>query len=487
MARDRVGARPFYYTIYNKTLYFASQLNAIIANAHIETELDEFAVYDYLTYTNVPAPSTILKNIKKIPAAHYLFFKPGEPIHTKQYWSPITTQPLVTLSEKEIIAEIREKFSEAVRIRMQADVNVGMLLSGGLDSSANLAYMSRFSSKPIKTYTAGFENKHQYKNEFEHAKQVATLFKADHQEVVVTEKDFFDFLPKLAYLQDEPIADPAIIPLHFISKLASRDQVKVLLGGEGSDELFIGYQHWRLIYEFEKVFLNKPRLAGVISYLHRKSIFKGRRPHYLSWAFKLKNQWPTFWSGTELRTEADKHKILSQDFLHKIGSYHSFTPIRRLYSDLTSVKPYETFDWMTVNDLQHRLPDQLLARLDRMMMSASIEGRHPFLDVNLIEFVLRIPPHLKVKQKTEKYLLKKAFESVLPREIIYRPKDSFSVPMTTLFKNADRKKEYLDIIGNFNKRTGIFLNSYLKELESPAKMKEFWNVLNLALWHEAHM
>ncbi len=486
IARDRMGVRPLYYTIHDKTFYFASELNAIVTNRSIARQLDEFAIYDYLTYTNVPAPNTIFKHIKKIPAAHYLLFKPGEKIEVRRYWSAVNTKPRLTLSEREIITGIHDLLDEATRTRMATDVEVGMLLSGGLDSSINLALMNKHSRGPVKTYTVGFENSNLYKNEFEYARNVASFFKAEYNELAVSERDFFDFLPEMAYLQDEPIADPANIPIYFISKQANKDGIKVLLGGEGSDELFIGYQHWRLIYEFEKIFRKNPRLANIIAYLHRNSIFRSKRPHYQTWAYKLKNNWPTFWSGTELRTEAEKHRILSREFMGKIGGYNSLIPIQELYSHFSFTKPYDTFEWMTVNDLQHRLPDQLLARLDRMMMAASIEGRHPFLDVNLIDFTLRIPAALKVKQKTEKYLLKKAFEDVLPHEIVYRAKDSFTVPLSELFKNPERKKEHMDVIFEFNKDTGIFLDGYIKQLESPKKLKEFWNVLNLALWYQNH-
>jgi asparagine synthase (glutamine-hydrolysing) len=361
-----------------------------------------------------------------------------------------------------------------------------MLLSGGVDSSINLACMNKFSSAPVKTYTVGFENKNAYKNEFAYARRVAHFFKADYNELVVTEKNFFDFLPAMTYLQDEPIADTANIPIHFVSKLAKEEQVKVLLSGEGSDELFIGYQHWRLIYQFEKLLHNKPKLAGLLEFLHKKSGFGNKRPHYHAWANKIKNNWPVFWSGTELRTEDKKRRILSSAFLEQIGDYTSFSPKKELYDSLVSSKGYNTFEWMTINDLQNRVPDQLLARLDRMMMANSIEGRNPFLDHKLVEFVLQIPSQLKVKNKTEKYLLKKAFEGIIPHEILYRPKDSFTVPVNELFKNASRKKYYLGIIQDFNADKNIFTKSYLKQLEEPAHVKEFWNVLNLALWNNTH-
>jgi asparagine synthase (glutamine-hydrolysing) len=486
IARDRVGVRPLYYTVNNNSFYFASELNALVTNKNLMRQLDERAVYDYLTYTNVPAPNSVLKHIKKVPAAHYLFFKPGEKLQARRYWSPITKKPLFDLSEKQILDELRDKIYEATRIRMLADVNVGVLLSGGLDSSIILACMHKYASEPVKTYTVGFENKNNYKNEFSYAKKVASHFKADHTELAISEKEFFEFLPQMAYIQDEPIADTANIPIHFIAKVANRDERKVMLGGEGSDELFIGYEHWRLIHEYEKIFRNRPRLASLFSYAHKNSFLKNKRTHYQTWAYKTKNNWPTFWGGTELRTEAEKHKILTGDFLQKLGDYSSFNPISELYDGLIAQKPYDTFDWMMLNDLQNRLPDQLLARLDRMMMSASIEGRHPFLDLNVIEFASRIPSRLKVKQRTEKYLVKKAFEGILPHEIVYRAKDSFTVPLNELFKKEARKKEYLDVIETFNKNTGIFIDSYIKQLHLPQNTKEFWNVLNLAMWYNCH-
>ncbi len=486
ISRDRVGVRPLYYTIDKNLFYFASELNALLTNKDIKRELNDFAIYDYLTYTNVPAPNTILKSFHKVPAAHYAFFKPGDPIQFKKYWSPVSQKLDIEMSEKEIIKKIREKLNAATRARMPEDVKYGMLLSGGLDSSINLACLSRNTTQAVKAYCVGFENESKYKNEFEYARKVSKHFNADLTELVISEDEFFDFIPKIAYYQDEPIADTANIPIYYISKVAQKDNIKVLIGGEGSDELFIGYQHWRLIYEFEKVFRNKPNLAGSLSYLHSKSIFKNKRPHYQTWGYKVKNNWPVFWSGTELRTERDKKEILNPDFLNKIGDYNSFMPVNELYQYLTSKNEYDTFEWMTINDLQNRLPDQLLARLDRMTMAASIEGRHPFLDIELIEFVYGIPSHLKVRHKTEKYLLKKAFEEILPEEIIYRPKDSFTVPLAALFKNEKRKKTYFDIITKFNDETGIFLKKYIKQLDSPKNLKEFWNVLNFAFWYDNH-
>lgn len=486
LSRDRAGKQPLFYAIHNNTLYFASELNAILTNRAIDRSLNDFAVYDYLTYASVPAPDTIVKGVKKLPAAHSIFFRPGRDIRPERYWDPISNAPLLSLSEAQIVEDVKEKLFNATKLRMIADVDIGMLLSGGLDSSVILACLSRFSDKPVRSYTVGFENKNKYTNEFEHARRVASVFKAEHNEVVVTQQEFFDFLPEMAYIQDEPIADAANVPIYFVSKRAQEQGVKVLLSGEGSDELFVGYEHWRLIYQFERMLRNQPHLSGLLGYLHKKSVFRHKRPHYQVWCEKVQNGTPVFWSGTELRTEAEKQTILSKAFKSRIGNYSSFMPKSELYKAVTHNREYNTLEWMSINDLSDRLPDQLLARLDRMMMRHSVEGRNPFLDINLIEYLLKVPAHLKVKDRTEKYLLKKAFKGILPDEILSRPKDSFTVPVKQLFENEQKRREYVEVIRNFNKATDIFTEEYISRLVLPKNTKKMWNALNLALWCEKH-
>lgn len=486
MSRDRVGKQPLFYMILNGLFYFASELTALLEVKELQRELDELSVYDYLTYANVPAPKTMFRDVYKLPASYYITFVPGEEMRQQRYWDPVSVIRRSTLPENEIVKAIREKMFEAVRVRMQSDVNVGMLLSGGLDSSINLACMSQFSSEPVRTYTVGFENKNLYTNEFSYARKVASFFKAEYNELLVTEAQFLDTLPEVMYLQDEPIADTANIPLYLISKLAGNDGIKILLSGEGSDEIFIGYQHWRLIYQYEKIFRNRPLMAGMFNFLHQKSVFRNRRPYYSNWSYKVKNSWPVFWGGTELRTEEEKRGILDRRFLEKVGIYNSFVPKSKLYNDYLRAKPYDTFEWMGINDLLNRLPDQLLARLDRMTMAASVEGRNPFLDINLIEFMLSVPSHLKTKNSTEKYLLKRAFSKLLPDDIIRRSKDSFTVPLNHLFRHGNSKQEYLSFIHSFNRDARIFSDAFIKRLSQAKHVNEFWTTLNFALWYRAH-
>ncbi|PBQ31496.1 asparagine synthase (glutamine-hydrolyzing) [Sphingobacteriaceae bacterium] len=484
IARDMIGKKPLYYTVSNKTFYFASELKALLVNKDIKREIDPIALYDYLTYLAVPSPNTVFTDIKKLPAAHYLYFTPGDAIELKQYWSPFRKEGFLESSEEEIIDTLKIKLDNSIKLRFRADVEVGLLLSGGLDSSINLFSLSKYSSKPVKAFSVGFHNSGAYKNEFEYARRVATKFNADYHELAISDKEFIDFFPEMVYYQDEPIGDPANIPIYYVSKVARAQGVKVLLGGEGSDELFIGYQLWNISRQFQSVMNGRPHLARVAEFFHRNFGLKNKRPYYHSWYQKIKSDQPVFWSGTELRSEHEKKQILSRDFLARIAEYNSFNSIESVFRSFQKSGNSESYDWMTSADIHHRLPDMLLARLDRMTMAASVEGRNPFLDIDVVDYAMRIPPHLKSKNNQDKYILKKAYEGIIPDEIIYRKKDSFSVPLERLFSNKDFKNTCIDAVESFNRNTNTFSAEYLQRLKAPGNSNELWNVSNLAMWYK---
>jgi len=486
MARDRVGKKPLYYTTHNHSLFFASELKAILVNKEIPRVINEKAIYDFLTYATVPSPDTVFRKIRKLPAGHYIFFKPGNEIKETRYWSPIRNEKYLDGTEEQIIEGLREKIDAAVKMRLMADVEVGILLSGGIDSSINLASLNKFSAKPVKAFCLGFENKNGYKNEFEYAKKVAGEFKTDLYEYILSEKEFFDFLPEMAYYQDEPMADPANISLYYISKMAQKMGVKALMSGEGSDELFIGYKLWEIARRFESLLKDRPNLARVLGFVHKNSGLSHKRRYYHSWYSKISKKQPVFWSGTELRSEKEKHEILDEEFLRNLGEYDSYAPIREFHQLFESNQNLHNYDWMSSADLSQRLPDLLLSRLDRMSMAASVEVRSPFLDINLIEYVMRIPPHLKNKNNQEKYILKKTYEGILPQEIIYRPKNSFMAPMNDIFNDKRMRAVCMDAIEKFNQETNIFSTEYINRLRVSNSGNEMWNISNLAFWYQKY-
>jgi asparagine synthase (glutamine-hydrolysing) len=483
LARDRMGKKPLYYTETGGNFVFASELKALMKFPGISKSVNERSVYDYLTYSMVPSPETIFANVKKLPAAHFILFTPGEKLKVKQYWTPLGKTTYINDNEDQIRDDLREKLEEATRIRLIADVEVGILLSGGLDSSVILANASKFVTKPVKAFSVGFENNSHYKNEFKYAKKVAQHFNTDYHELIISERDFIDFIPNMAYFQDEPMSDPASIAIYYISKMAQNHNVKVLLSGEGSDELLVGYELWRLANQFSNLIDGKTSLARMLGFIHGISPFKNKRRYYHDWYRKIIQGYPVFWSGTEILNENEKQFILNKEFFDKIENYNSFLPLKDLYSVFKSMPNKIHYDWMISVDLLNRLPDLLLSRLDRMSMAASVESRNPFLDVNVVEYAMRIPPRLKNKGNQQKYILKKAYEGILPHEIIYRPKDSFQVPLQKMFRNNANRDYCLSAIESFNSKTNIFRGNYIDKLRTTQDMNVFWNISNLAFWY----
>jgi asparagine synthase (glutamine-hydrolysing) len=250
LARDRMGIKPLYYTEHKGALYFGSEVKTLLVNKGVSRKFNNKAIYDYLTFTAVPASNTIFDSISKLPAAHCFYIRQGKIEKPVRYWNPLAVEKYKEASDQEICELILSEIDKSAQKRMIADVEVGVLLSGGVDSSANLAMLSKHTDKPIKAFSIGFENQGNYKNEFKYSRKVAKQFGAEYHELLLTPEDFNSFFPKMVYYQDEPIADTANIPIYYLSKKAREEGVTVLLGGEGSDELLIGYKGWALAKQY---------------------------------------------------------------------------------------------------------------------------------------------------------------------------------------------------------------------------------------------
>ena len=427
ISRDRLGEKPLYYFWDRKRLVFASEMKAIVADPTIEREIDFQGLFNYLSFGSSLAPTTIFRNISKLQPGHYLEVSTkGLSLH--EYWDvPRQTEPHGKGSA--FSAEtIRELLADSVRMRMVSDVPLGAFLSGGVDSSAIVAYMTRFSEQPIKTFSLGFPA-HRNFSELDDARLVAKYFGTDHYELELDHVDVPEIFENLAYQYDEPFFDPAKIPVYLLSQFA-RQHVKVALGGEGADELFGGYRRYaadQLSNVYRGLLPGSSALETLLSRLPRMRRMKtavrtlgicspGRR--YANWLL-------VFWPDA-LR------ELVSEELIRELGQHDTFAHYEDLYGNLGSETAH--LNRLLYVDLKSWLPNTYLEKTDKASMAASLEVRLPFLDHRLVEFAFRIPPGQKIRTWNTKIVLKEALKGVLPRHVLKKRKHGFSVPTDQWFR-----------------------------------------------------
>jgi asparagine synthase (glutamine-hydrolysing) len=484
LVRDRIGIKPLYYAFHHGRLAFASEIKALLEDPQLERRVDEESLYHYLSFLTTPAPRTLFAGISKLPGGTWLRVGADGTVHEHRYWDVWDhTEPLSGVSEDEIAARLLEELRTSVQLRKVSDVPVGVFLSGGIDSSTNAALFSEGESRPVKTFSIGYEGDYEsYKNEFPWARRMADLVGADHHELRLTVDDALGFLPTMVRLQDEPIADPVCIPLYYVSKLARDNGVVVAQVGEGSDELFWGYPSWKTLLNLQRYDdLPVPRalkLAGVgAARLAGKE--ERREVEYLR---RGAHGLPIFWSGAESFTEAQKQRLLSPRLrrqLDGLTSWDAIEPIRRRFEQ----KAWEPshLNWMSYVDLNLRLPELLLMRVDKMSMGVSLEGRVPFLDHVFVQLAMSIPQQAKTNGGTLKHILKKAVRGVIPDELIDRPKQGFGVPVYEWFfdRLGDEARTELD---SFTAQTDFLDRAEVLRLVDEKRGPEVWYLLNFALW-----
>lgn len=486
LVRDRFGKKPFYYGIQDGQLYFASEIKAILKCKRFKREMDLQAFSDYLTMTFVPPPNTLFRGINKIAAGHYMVVKGGQLSEQKPYYDLFKHVRIkANLKEEEALEGFRSRFANAIDRRRESDVPYGAYLSGGVDSSSVVAELTRITGKPVYTFSVGFSNSIEgYKNELGYARQVANLFKSNHFEIEMNEEDFTSVMPTLAYHMDEPLSDVACVPLYYLSKLARDNGIIVCLGGEGSDETFIGYEYWRRLYEYQKLNDAVPILEPAIRGFANIPLIRKRRPYYAKWSERVKNNERIFRGGVENFTDSEKSHFFKPGFEKSAG----IQPVYRVIDHYNQRYQRESggddlVNLMSFIDLNLRLPELLLSRIDKMSMAASVEARAPFMDHELIEFALSIPSHLKFKHKTEKYIIKKAMEGHLPNEILYRPKEGFQIPTYHFLRNT--MKGYLrEKVDFFTKEFDFVSEEAKQNLINATDDRHSWYFMNLAIWWE---
>ena len=489
LVRDRIGIKPLYYSIHHNRLTFASEIKALLQDPDQEREVDEEAFYHYLSFLTTPAPNTLFRGIHKLAGGTWLRVRQDGSVQERRYWDAWdAVQPLRGVSEDEIAERIRGELRMAVKLRKVSDVPVGVFLSGGIDSSVNAALFSEGHGEPIQTFSIGYDGEYKsYPNELPYARRMAEYVGADHHERILKQQDLIDFLPEMVWLQDEPIADPVCVPVYYLSKLARDNGVIVCQVGEGSDELFWGYRSWRLSLRLQQ--LARFPVPRTCRRLGLAGLRLGGQQNSLpyEWLRRDVEGLPIFWGGAEAFTESQKQRLLSDRLRHSLAGLTSWDALRPIRSRFEE-KAWEAspLSWMTYLDLNLRLPELLLMRVDKMSMGVSLEARVPFLDHKFVELALGIPEAVKTRHGILKYILKKSVRNLVPQELMDRRKQGFGVPIYEWFfdRLGDFTCEQLPL---FCRNSDFLDEAEVKRLLDSNDGPRAWYLLNFALWWNQHM
>ena len=484
-ARDRLGIKPFYYWHDGRTFVFGSEIKSLLEHPAVSAELEEGALAEHLALGYSSGERTLFRGVKRLMPGHTLELDSEGRLDIRQYWDVPLPSSSERRSEQEWIEDCRARFEKSVEQRLMADVPLGMFLSGGVDSGSVAAVIKRLADGPVKTFSVGYAEQ-QY-SELEYARQVAERIGTDHHEIRVGADDFFGALPELIWHEDEPIVWPSSIPLHFVSKLAEQ-QVKVVLTGEGADELFAGYARYRF-------YLMNQRYAGAYGMM------------------------PSF-ARRMIRGAVEGSPLLRADLRRKLG--HTILGRESTFESLYIDNFQAAFSEREQADLLLRAADagdahgsyvkwwkasegarplqrmlytdmktylvELLMKQDQMSMSASIESRVPFLDHSFVEFAAGVPDDLKLRGSTGKYIFKKVAESLIPHDIIYRKKMGFPTPLKSwlqgpmqtrvseiLFASDGFLRGYLDM-----QRVEDLLQAHRSGAVDATD--RLWRLLNVEIW-----
>ncbi|OGP90868.1 MAG: asparagine synthase (glutamine-hydrolyzing) [Deltaproteobacteria bacterium RBG_16_47_11] len=487
LARDRLGKKPLYYSLINETLLFASELKAIMAYPGFQRQIDPLSFMKYLFYEFVPCPHTIFKKAKKLPAASYLLWDEKEK-EIQEYWSPFhRKKPDEVFLEKEAEDRIMELLEKAVKRRLISDVPLGIFLSGGIDSSIITALAQVEVPGKVKTFSISFEDPSF--DESKYALLASQHIGTEHYEKRMNPEDLLRLVPKLPDILDEPMADASIIPTYLLSQF-TREQVTVALGGDGGDELFAGYPTY-LAHQVAT------RYERWLEFLHPLMDFLGNllpvSDDNISFDFKVKKflsgiGFPDgirnyVWLGSFLFS--DLPGVLSPEISNRFDETRLVEEISSHGKDFPFQDRISLLQYL---DLKLYLQESILVKVDRASMANSLEVRAPFLDHELVEYMMELPSTLKLKGWTSKYLLKKAAEPYLPADIIRRKKKGFGVPIAKWVKGP-LKEMFMDLLSFDRIKEEGYLNpQYVQKLLQDHLMnrrdnrKQLWTLLVWELW-----
>src|SRR4051794_28886638 len=495
LARDRLGKKPMYYAQPPGGFLFASEIKGLLEHPALTADLDEDAFHHYLTFVCTPAPMTMFKGVRKLAPAERMVVRADGTTVSDVYWSPMggpPTEELDQLSDDEVQTKLLELLRSAIDKRMMSDVPFGVFLSGGVDSSTNVALMDELMTDPVRTFSVAFADHEKY-NELEYARRIADLYKTDHHEVVIDWNDLASFLPEMVHHQDEPIADWVCVPLYYVSKLARDSGTIVVQVGEGSDELFHGYQNYvdavarrRRYWEpFQRVpaILRNAAGRGAVELANRTG--RGQfHAQYVADAAAGRLPW---WGGAIAWQGDMKDRVLANGH-HRPDAYEI---VDGLWRQAERERPgADVLQKMTYMELKLRLAELLLMRVDKMTMATSVEARVPFLDHELVQFAISLPERHKVRDGVGKHLLKTAVKGLVPDDLVWRRKQGFGAPVSEWFREELGEKAQREIRNSALTERGLIDYDHVDELWAAHRAGQqewsfqLWNLYNVSAWYD---
>jgi asparagine synthase (glutamine-hydrolysing) len=430
LARDRLGVKPLFYARLAHGFVFGSEVKAILEHPAVARDLDEEAFADYLTFGFTPPPATMFRGIGKLAPGEWMTVTAAGELRREVWWDPMpsaeVSSAVAEMGDEEMVAEVRRLLRDSVGKRMMSDVPFGVFLSGGLDSSTNVALMAELTDVPVRTYSTAPRGHSRY-DELDYARLVSRRFGTDHHEVLVDEGAMRAFIPELVFHQDEPLADWTAIPQHFVSRLARDTGTIVVQVGEGADELFHGYKgyvdHRRVVVPFQRLVPGAIR-RSVGTLAVRATTRLGHAVSHGEALYDAGHSAIPYWGGGLCFRGPLKQRLMRRDHLDTLR-----IPERIWDEAGRRRRDADLFQRMTYVELRQRLPELLLMRMDRIAMASSVEGREPFLDHQLVEFAMALPPRMKHRNGHGKHVLREAMRDVLPPAVLARPKQGFGSPM----------------------------------------------------------
>lgn len=488
LARDRIGVKPLYHAMAGQGLVFGSEIKALFSHPSLEPRLSEAALSLYLTFAAVPAPHTLFEGVEKLPPGHRLIVDAtsGER-RLERYWQPLPDQSerASQRDPEEYVDRLEQLIRESIGLRMMSDVPYGAFLSGGVDSSLNVALMAELADRPVSTFSVAIEGD-AASDELKFARDVARRYGTQHHEVVIGEQDFIDYMPELAWHQDEPLADPVCVPLHAVSEEARRSGTRVIQVGEGSDELFSGYTSYAFFTDFHRrvwqpyQYVPRPLRKAAAAVADR--VLSLDRADVVS---RAADTGELFWGGAVPFYDSYKRRLLTADF-----DCDARRAVAGLYADVDAAMPGASqLDRMIGIELRQRLPELLLMRVDKVTMGSSLEARVPYLDHKLVEFALAIPARVKYRNGVTKWVLKRVAERAgLERELVYRSKRGFCGSATNMLSPRVLRHAEEEILSSAFARSRFdlgFVSRMFQEQRSARADHNYriWTLWNLVAWY----